>query len=278
MPPSSIAEDRPDPLTGLWTYATLKATPTPTVDFACVDLEPAIRRRGLDPNGPEAARVIRTVAHRFNAEFAPGRVYRCGWFELAIEISAVLDRRRAIEVARHIGKLVGEPIAGINEPLEARIGIACERVDRRVPAWSWAIDAAHDASARGLPFVVDSGGPLDRGGVFSGRFAQEFARIDQQVATVTPELADHLRDLPLAQPFSWPSVLEPDVRWAYSRIRGNLYDRLWLIAPNSFRADLTAYELVSVALEGVVTAIGGQDVLDAAEIERRKLPWRVLFG
>jgi GGDEF domain-containing protein len=96
-----------------------------------------------------------TVARRLQDGLAPFRVFRCGGDEFLIEIDRPLDTDVAADLARRIGDLVGQPIDGIAEPLEARVGIALRRVvDDVLPVRLEAERAAYEAAISGVPFVV----------------------------------------------------------------------------------------------------------------------------
>ena len=142
-------------LTGVWS-STKIATLAPDASVAYVDMF-HFRDRVNAPRGRDVGdRVLRTVAHRLQDGFAPNRVVRAGGDEFLIEFTEPLVGDAAVTLARRIGELVAEPIEGIAEPLEARVGLTLASVGHSGPIWAAAAMAAHEAACRDVPYIVES--------------------------------------------------------------------------------------------------------------------------
>jgi hypothetical protein len=123
----------------------------------------------------------------------------------------------------------------------------------------------------------------------AGPCAEAYARVIQQLSTVTPALAERLDGrLDLTGPFSGLSDLDWDARAAFSLARRALEERLGEIAPEALAPDPTLHDTMVIAAEpwiylewalgGKISAIAGRDVFGRAEAERREHAWRRLFG
>ena len=137
-------------------------------------------------------RALRTVAGRLRDGLAPFRVFRYGGDEFLVEIDQPLDHEGATMLARRIGALVGQPIDGIAEPLEARVGVTLRRVVRDMTSSTGAKDshavtpvlieaerAADEARVKSLPFVVVP----EPGRLF---LTARVRSVSEQVPTATP--------------------------------------------------------------------------------------------
>ncbi len=147
-----------DTLTGLWNHAQI-ATVRDGSAIAFVDLL-EFRQLNASYGHHVGDRVLRTVAGRLRDGLAPFRVFRYGGDEFLVEIDQPLDHDGTAMLARRIGALVGQPIDGIAEPLEGRVGITLRRVVRDAtsstvwPVVDGAERAEYEARLADLPFVV----------------------------------------------------------------------------------------------------------------------------
>jgi hypothetical protein len=126
-------------------------------------------------------------------------------------------------------------------------------------------------------------------GTFYGPHREEYVRVAEQLAMVVPSLAAHLRGgLGMTGSFGRLQVLDDDARWAFTRARGVLEERLQEIAPDAFAPDPALHDMPVIAREpwiylewalgAKVAAIAGQGVLGETEVERLERPWRAIFG
>jgi GGDEF domain-containing protein len=154
-----------DPLTGLANHAMIAMVRDGSA-IAFVDLLEF--RRVNDLYGHLVGdRVLRTVAGRVRDGLTPLRLFRFGGDKFLVDLDQPLDRDGAAMLARQIGALVGQPIDGIGEPLEDRVGVTLGRVvrdattsvdatelDAVMPVLMEAARAAWEARLADLPFVV----------------------------------------------------------------------------------------------------------------------------
>lgn len=150
---------RIDPLTGLLAHAEL-ATLRPGSRFAMVDLA-AFRSINHSFSHEIGDQVIRTVATRLQASFAPRRVFRVGGDEFGIELEGSLKRSDLSRIATQILTVLAEPIPEIERGIEVRVGFAARPVGEDwMEAWVSAERAQHIAGVDGVSFAF--GADTDR--------------------------------------------------------------------------------------------------------------------